>query len=228
MGLSALCFPVEEQRFPGIWRLVSSSLPFEQDIRSKLAGLIANKPEEGVLIKLNPDGTFKQCNENYQEGRWMSGRWKLQEGSHSPTLMLAMSRQYFGPPYDILLEGVCDDTSGGMHVHGDVFCGKFAHPTSHDAVFRTPMADLEALGPFALKQLLATSQLDSSVANEEEIQHFPGEENQFQFASMHEGSSGYQADGTTALLSPRKILPMLALKIAVHIQTNLFLISMPV
>eukprot|EP00536_Pseudo-nitzschia_multiseries_P014809 jgi/Psemu1/40197/gm1.40197_g len=117
---------------PGIWKLSTESLPYELDIRSKLNKRFAQEPTESgssnqnsygyddeILIKLNKDGTFKQCDEGYREGRWVTGRWKLEmidqedmseiecEKEHKSTcvlLRLAMNRQYFGPPYDVLLE----------------------------------------------------------------------------------------------------------------------------
>jgi hypothetical protein len=229
-------FPVERRNgnVPGIWKLVSSSLPFEQDIRSKFAGLIANQPQEEILIRLNPDGTFKQCNEDYQEGKWISGRWcwKLVEEEEdddddntcTSTLMLAMNRQYFGPPYDVLLEGKgCDDNDSkqrlGLHFRGQVLRGKFAQPTNQAAFFDSadaPMTNPESLGPFTLTQVLATSQLESS-PEAEEIP-FPGEENQFQMkfqaASLHNDERSNPL--VTALL-----------RIGMQIQSNSFCIFLP-
>ena len=156
---------IHRQTMPGIWKLTTDSLPYEHDIRSRLDNRIAsnesnaekkninnnnvNKPNSNnddvagatILLKLNQDGTFRQCDEGYQEGRWVAGRWKLKlletnsgekDESESDTttvandtnddddddddhlshnrneetmlLLLAMNRQYFGPPYDVLLE----------------------------------------------------------------------------------------------------------------------------
>ena len=68
---------MERRRLPGIWKLTSRSLPYEQDIRSKLKGIIDGKSmaEDEILIKINPDGSFRQCNEGYNEGRWLVGQW---------------------------------------------------------------------------------------------------------------------------------------------------------
>ncbi len=123
-----------EEGIPGIWKLNTDSLPYELDIRSKLDRSFSNDNNnnnknnnndsydnrDSILFKLNKDGTFKQCDEGYREGRWMTGRWKLQlqtakEQPKNPTannnpkilswlLILAMNRQYFGPPFDVLLE----------------------------------------------------------------------------------------------------------------------------
>ena len=105
LGMTLESFSPDDtrRRLPGIWKLTSNALPYEQDIRSKLKGLMPDEQQEDILIKLNPDGSFKQCNEGYTEGRWLSGKWELSEESN--TLMLAMRRQYFGPRFDVLLEG---------------------------------------------------------------------------------------------------------------------------
>ena len=67
----------------GIWKLTSDQLPRpEPTIVDRALG----KPGACVLwqstavwLKLNQDGTFRQCNEGYVEGVWMSGRWALLE-----------------------------------------------------------------------------------------------------------------------------------------------------
>ena len=128
-----------EQSIPGIWKLTTDALPYEPDIRSKLNQRFSRENEnnnaETILLKLNQDGTFKQCDEGYREGRWMTGRWKLQllectseksdndvaDASQQPSvkafswlLLLAMNRQYFGPPYDVLLEAIANTTSASV------------------------------------------------------------------------------------------------------------------
>lgn len=145
-----------EKSIPGIWKLTTDALPYEPDIRSKLNERFSrekNRNEindgETILLKLNQDGTFKQCDEGYREGRWVTGRWKLQmlestkkssnndvaganqlppvtakgetaeSGDHGKTfswlLLLAMNRQYFGPPYDVLLEAITNTTSASVN-----------------------------------------------------------------------------------------------------------------
>ena len=93
---------INREIMPGIWKLTTDSLPYEHDIRSGLDKRIVsnenntennndnnnnneNKPNNSddvadvtILLKLNQDGTFRQCDEGYQEGRWVMGRWKLQ------------------------------------------------------------------------------------------------------------------------------------------------------
>lgn len=113
--------PIHAQNMGGIWKLTTDSLPYElDDIRSKLDKRFSNQNDGGgsgdetILLKMNSNGTFKQCDEGYREGRWVTGRWKLQvlpamsgtndENDKCLLLQLAMNRQYFGPPYDVLLE----------------------------------------------------------------------------------------------------------------------------
>lgn len=130
----------------------------------------SNNNMDDILLKLNPDGTFRQCNEGYREGRWISGRWKLvmttTSGQTMTTtrLLLAMNRQYYGPPYDILLDGCWENDKTGdgnsersLCIQGLVQKGKYMHPPKHPAFFDTPMlAQPESIGPFTLKQSLAT------------------------------------------------------------------------
>jgi hypothetical protein len=161
--LSTNSFSVERRRLPGIWKLTCDSLPYEPDLRSKLKGLLLPEHQLGeeIWIKLNPDGSFKQCNEGYREGRWMSGRWEMTtEGS----LLLAMNRQYYGPSFDVLLEGSLLDEEQQteeqkqLKVQGQVQKGKFVYPQSHPCFFDQPLANQkeESLGPFTLEQSLST------------------------------------------------------------------------
>ena len=160
--VSTACLSLERRLFPGIWKLTSTSLPYEQDIRSKLKGLLPEEPKDEILIKLNPDGSFKQCNEGYNEGRWMSGTWEVSEGSK---LFLAMNRQYFGPRFDVLLEGVvkADDR---LKAHGTICKGKFFYPRTHPSFFDQPLASREPLGPFTLEQSIATQTVVDVVEDE--------------------------------------------------------------
>ena len=154
---------LNEKNLAGIWKLTTNALPYELvDVRSKLDKQFSKQQqrqeknndddsidnvEDTILLKLNLDGTFKQYDEGYREGRWVTGRWKLQllESSASATasatnepmtdfnddddddddtsrndnnkktiswlLLLAMNRQYFGPPYDVLLEATIHTTT---------------------------------------------------------------------------------------------------------------------
>lgn len=81
--------------------------------------------ESTILLNLRKDGSFRQCNEGYTEGRWLKGRWSVvvdledrtkvttvngacqsrADRSWMPRLYLAMDRQYYGPPVDTLYDG---------------------------------------------------------------------------------------------------------------------------
>ena len=148
---------MNEKSLAGIWKLTTNALPYELvDVRSKLDRRFSKQQqqqeknnddsidnvEDTILLKLNLDGTFKQYDEGYREGRWVTGRWKLQllGSSASATatataepmtdlndddasrnnnnkktiswlLLLAMNRQYFGPPYDVLWEATIHTTT---------------------------------------------------------------------------------------------------------------------
>ena len=171
-------FSLERRRLPGIWRLRSDSLPYEADVRSKLTGLLYDKPPEEVLIKLNPDGSFKQCNEGYNEGRWLAGRWAVNDQER---LVLAMRRQYFGPQFDVLLEGNIQETSR-LKVEGDVQKGKFMYHAKHPSFFDAPLVNSEALGRFTLEQLVATSALAPVRVRVQD----PYEANQFEKADFYD------------------------------------------
>lgn len=150
-------FSVERRRVPGIWKLKSDSLPFEQDIRSKLKGIILDgKPwqDDEVLIKLNPDGSFKQCNEGYREGRWLVGKWEVNDGQE---LLLALRRQYYGPQFDVLLQGRLDATGSFKVAEGKILKGKFMYQPTHPNFFDSPLVHSEALGNFTLEQYVSTT-----------------------------------------------------------------------
>jgi hypothetical protein len=179
--LAVQSFAVEKRKLPGIWRLVSNSLPYEQDIRSKLKGLLPEEYKEEILIKLNPDGTFKQCNEGCKEGSWISGRWKL---SDEKRLILAMNRQYYGPQFDVLLEGrIAQDEQ--LTVQGQVQKGKFKYPKQHPSFFDQPLANQESLGLFTLEQYLSTYTLMPTI---EDVEEKPVSDNQFQPSDFYDRS----------------------------------------
>lgn len=171
--VSTNCFPLEKSRLPGIWKLVVA----DQQVLS----LVTDKNKDNdyeIIIKLNPDGTFKQCNEGYREGRWMSGRWKLTEGER---LLLAMSRQYFGPSFDICLQGMGETRQGQLKVNGKVEKGKFMYPPNHPSFFDNTLIQNELLGSFTLEQVISTH----SVQNLEEKHHNDDSENKYQMSDFH-------------------------------------------
>jgi hypothetical protein len=188
---ASVCFSPEiARRVPGIWKLQIESLPiWEPDIRSQLQGLLSNGNAKSccdseILLKLNPDGTFKQCNEGYVEGKWISGNWKLimsddmnqNNGNNTvrSKLILAFNRQYYGPQFDLVLEGCLQGENhkhGGimgeecpqeshlaltrqpLSLQGSVRKGKYLHPRGHTSFFDPPfLASPETIGPFHMQQ----------------------------------------------------------------------------
>lgn len=178
------------RRLPGIWKLRTNSLPLDQpDIRSQLQDLLREgnnhnnrNDNDIILLKLNADGTFKQCNEGHIEGKWISGHWKVvedfQSSSSSSTakstttstkrkLVLAMNRQYYGPQFDLVLEGCLPTATEGdkgngeeegnsLSLEGNVQKGKYLHPRGHTSFFEPPfLANPESIGPFHMEQSLS-------------------------------------------------------------------------
>lgn len=176
---------VQRERFPGVWKLFADCLPYEKDIRSKLLSLMDTDKEgdgQDALLKLNPDGTFRQCSEDYKEGRWISGKWKLKEGQ-PPQLLLAFNRQYYGPRFDLLLEGDSFCSERQLEVTGTVQKGKFMYPQKHPSFFENMLIDVEVLGQFSLQQVISTS----SVVKETEPEEVELDmENHFQVSDFHE------------------------------------------
>jgi len=183
-------FAIEKKGMPGIWKLILSEGAFplsppqteEDRFRTQLelqARENAKEPQQQdddygdeILVKLNPDGTFRQCSEGYQEGCWISGRWRLKS---SDTLLLALDRQYYGPRRDTLLEGKIlrreetNSTSAAacnLRCVGDVFVGKFCYAKQHPAFFEEPIAASmkNRTGSFSLEQAVATDSVLPSPA----------------------------------------------------------------
>jgi hypothetical protein len=168
---------VPRRKLPGIWKLKSDSLPYEQDIRSKLKGIIDGKPSD-ILIKINPDGSFRQCNEGYHEGRWLVGQWTI---NHDQEILLALRRQYYGPQFDVLLRGKVNHGTTSPMVKGNVLKGKFMYQQTHPSFFDTPMVNPECLGSFTLEQSLSTSSIAPVT-----IQDPKKKDNQFERADFYD------------------------------------------
>lgn len=131
------------RKIPGIWKLSVQGDQRQQGNSMIVEGLvnpnqkksngkkrenllkIGNTMQENyqeALIKIHQDGSFRQCDEGYQEGKWISGRWKLIESGGKPksqhdsrgnsgaskamaSVLIALDRQYFGPAHDTFLKG---------------------------------------------------------------------------------------------------------------------------
>jgi len=146
------------ERLPGIWKLTTDSLPFDHHLPSKLKGT-GLPVSSDVLLRLDADGNFQQCNEGYQEGRWMSGQWCVRDHT---TLVFALKRQYYGPTVDVVLEGRLqdDDTTNSVTcVKGSVQTGKFMYPSTHPSFLNAPLVQKKILGDFVLEQQVSTYSL---------------------------------------------------------------------
>jgi len=154
---------LEKNKLPGIWKL-----DFED---SKLEEIGIRPQEEDILLKLNQDGSFRQCNEGYVEGRWIKGCWDYIDSE----IYLAMDRQYYGPRHDILLTGRPHPSQNDVVIQGNVATGKFMYPKKHPSFFDSPIVGAETRGSFSLLQVLSYFKVDnvqdkqeaSSVENQE-------------------------------------------------------------
>jgi hypothetical protein len=149
----------------GIWKLVSKELPrVEPTIVQRALGrkVMTNQYDRThVLLKLNPNGTFRQCNEGYVEGAWIVGKWALLTPKH---VRLALHRQYYGPPYDITLDGQLQtEENGKVVLHGTIYRGKYTLPSSAPNFFQEGFADGTILGPFYME--LVTTGVDVALAD---------------------------------------------------------------
>lgn len=87
--------------------------------------------------------------------------------------MLAMNRQYYGPQYDLVLEGRLNnkdnvgkeendktanaESEPSLTLQGHVLKGKYLHPRGHTSFFDPPLlASPETIGPFHMEQSLST------------------------------------------------------------------------
>lgn len=150
----------EASNVVGIWKLASNALPHRQPTIldcAETGGASLSPPPTAqqtnaeILLKLNSDGTFLQCNEGYTEGSWMTGRWALVDEG----LSFALNRQYYGPPFDIALDGDLRREQGALTSSGSVCKGKFVLPRTDSKFFQEGLQEAEPLGSFRLVKRVA-------------------------------------------------------------------------
>jgi hypothetical protein len=197
------CFSIDlRNRLPGVWKLTlldgsvdSFNLTVDDNLVQTKQQQQPNNSNNNnnnnnnnnveaneILLKIQANGRFRQCDEGYQEGRWLSGRWQLLNHSStvSPcngnrtTLCLALDRQYFGPPHDRLMMGALTTTSekeysrlqqedsphaiSGLSFRGSIQMGRFNSSKKDPAFFETEpllISSETATGSFVLEQVLA-------------------------------------------------------------------------
>jgi hypothetical protein len=151
----------EASNLVGIWKLVSNALPHRQPTildcapkhgSASLSRSAAKTTRDEILLKINSDGTFLQCNEGYTEGSWIAGRWALVDDRR---LTFAFNRQYYGPPFDIALDGNLRRERGALISSGRVCKGKFVLPRADSNFFQEGLQEAEALGSFRLVKRVA-------------------------------------------------------------------------
>ena len=151
------------QNLVGIWKVKSNDLPrpeptiVERALGRSLSQHTTHKDTQ-LLITLNEDGTFRQCNEGFVEGSWMTGRWALVD---TDRLTLALNRQYYGPPHDMFLQGTLQRNQNALVAVGNVLKGRIALPRTDPNFFEKGLVDTEILGPFQLIQTVALTTTNS-------------------------------------------------------------------
>ena len=141
----------------GIWKLSTKALPrVEPTIIDRALGKVesqirgANKID-GFLLKLNQDGTFRQCDEGYTyvEGASIWGVWSL---PGEEKIKFVLNRQYYGPAYDIVMEGELQQTEDCLVAEGNLCKGRVTLPRSDPNFFRDGFSNAKILGPFRMIQ----------------------------------------------------------------------------
>ena len=168
---------LERKRLPGIWKLIIADRQVQDTLGLYYAGSAKDDEQEDILLKLNSDGSFRQCNEGYVEGRWMRGCWKCVDNQE---LLLAMDRQYYGKPRDTLLAGKQlqhldeKDIPTQMIIQGQIHTGKFMYPKNHPAFFDSPvLMQQQTVGTFRLHQVLSSFALNDGEQEENEETSLP-------------------------------------------------------
>ena len=149
-------FLIERRHLFGIWKLQLDP-----------ANALNTKNGKNILIKIQEDGFFQQCNdeEDFQGDKCLSGCWDFEDQQ----LKLAMDRTCSS--CDVLLSGkVAEGKESGSKIsiaEGLVSAGKFMYPQNHASFFENPMAAAEKTGKFSLKQILGFASFDPKISEPE-------------------------------------------------------------
>jgi len=149
-------FSVQRKHLAGIWKLqLQNSVP---------AAFRDSKIEGDILIKIQDDGSFHQCNDDDRNiGQPLSGCWDFDDDDGE--LKLAVDRHC--SKQDVLLSGLIscapkDDNNKLCMPNGMLEAGKFMYPPSHAAFFgENCMAAVESAGKFQLQQVMGFQSLIS-------------------------------------------------------------------
>ena len=136
---------IERKHLCGIWKL-------ELEILSALG----TKARNDVLIKIQDDGSFLQCNDDDDDdGNWIRGCWEFQDSK----LKLALDRKCTPSSRDILLSGNLISGKDGASLtvkNGNIHTGKFMYPPDNNfwRDFDNVMAASESCSTFSLHQTM--------------------------------------------------------------------------
>ena len=133
-----------------------------------------------IVLKLNADGTFRQCNEVYVEGARIVGKWSMMDDER---IKFILYRQYYGPAYDIMMEGRVvtvpsqrratettpdDDATNRrfwMMIRGNVCKGRVVGSCGDTNFFRDGFRDVEPFGHFQMiRSVAAVTKNDDTIS----------------------------------------------------------------
>lgn len=152
---------IERKHLCGIWKLELENL----------SALGTKTRENNVLIKIQDDGTFLQCNDDDDDGNWINGCWEFQ-GSE---LKLALDRKCSPSSRDILLSGNIISGKSGSSLtvqDGKVHSGKFMYPPDNNfwRDFDNVMAASESSSSFSLHQTMGFHRMMTASTSSESLE----------------------------------------------------------
>lgn len=137
---------IERKHLCGIWKLELEDL-----------SALGAKTRKGVLLKIQDDGSFLQCNDvDDNDENWIRGCWEFRDSQ----LKLALDRKCSPSSRDILLSGNLSLGNVGKSLDvktGSVLSGKFMYPPENNfwRDFDNVMAATESSSTFSLRQTMS-------------------------------------------------------------------------